>query len=385
MINPNKRIWQAGEIWKTFNFSLPFSAFLKNYFKRNKKYGKRDRNEISHVLYSYLRIGYNNQVYSFEKAAQLGLLLSSHTPLPLLEAYKTPSNWNELNPYEKINWCKNHIEFNFSDNFFKETLKLSQGVVQEKFAQKVLKQSPVFIRVLKDYQKLINYLKEAELNFEEIDEHSIKLQADAKIHLLPQEISKSYYIQDLASQQTANYLDPKNGELWWDACCGAGGKSLLLNSINQRIHLTGTDVRDSILVNYKKRLSEHGIGYNAFRANLLNKGLETRDTFDGIVIDAPCSGSGTWGRSPDGILKTRKADIDGFAKRQKQICLNAIKNLKKGGKLTYITCSIFRAENEDITQFLIDELNIELVKQGIIHSSIHNSDYLFAAQFIYNK
>ena len=385
MINPNKRIWQASEIWKSFDFSLPFSAFLKNHFKQNKKYGKRDRAEISHVLYSYLRIGFNSKSLDFEKAAQIGLLLSDSTPEITLQELETPKNWLSYTLAEKVTWVEAKFELDFYNDFFESSHELSNGVILTDYAQKILAQSPVFIRVLRNGNHVISALKQAEFDFEEIDQVSIKLKADSKLHLLPKNILRDIYVQDLASQLTIEYLTPTDSETWWDACCGAGGKSILLKSVNPEIDITGTDIRKSILFNYEQRLKQHGFKPKTFVADLSKKPFEHRQAFDGVVIDAPCSGSGTWGRSPDGILRTSQLDIEKFVARQKAICQNAVKSLRPGGKLTYITCSIFKAENENITQFIADELKLKLIKQGIIHSAIHNSDYLFAAQFILEK
>lgn len=385
MINPKRRIWQASEIWKGFDFSMPFSAFLKNHFKQNKKYGKRDRTEIAVVLYSFLRTGYNSNHLGFEKAAKLGLLLSDSPPEELLKEYDLSENWKSFDLIERIAWCNQEFKIDFYNNFFKKSFELSKGINLSEFVHKVSKQSPVFIRVLRNRKEIISALKQGAFEYEEIDEYSIKLEADAKLHFLPKKLSTDFYIQDLASQNTIGFIDLEYREKWWDACCGAGGKSLLIKSIRPEIDLMASDIRKSILTNYNSRLKQHKYTPKAQLVDLSKCSMSINEVFDGIVIDAPCTGSGTWGRSPEGIQRIQEAALRNYSTKQKAICKNAVKNLSHSGKLIYITCSIFKAENENITQYLVDDLKLKLIRQSIIHSSNHNSDYLFAAQFINEK
>jgi 16S rRNA (cytosine967-C5)-methyltransferase len=100
---------------------------------------------------------------------------------------------------------------------------------------------------------------------------------------------------------------------------------------------------------------------------------------DLIIADVPCTGSGTWGRSPE-RLKGFDLDLIGsYQSRQKKIVANLPQHLKHGGYLLYITCSVYRQENEEVTDFLKSMSGLSLIKQGVLHQE--GGDYLFAALF----
>mgnify|MGYP002655003678 FL=1 len=120
------------------------------------------------------------------------------------------------------------------------------------------------------------------------------------------------------------------------------------------IELTVSDVRESILLNLKKRFAEAGIkNYNSKVVDLSHSAFTIHHSpFDLIMADVPCSGSGTWGRTPEFLSFFNKASIDTYAVLQQKICTNAVTKLKPGGYFLYITCSVFKKENEENVQWL---------------------------------
>ena len=149
-------------------------------------------------------------------------------------------------------------------------------------------------------------------------------------------------IQDLGSQLVlAHAPRPLTGR-WLDACAGAGGKTLqLARLLGDAGHVDATDIRVEILDELDDR---------AKRARLDNITIVQKpgDQYDGILVDAPCSGSGTWRRQPHLKWYVKPETIDAFAKTQLEILTLNAPRVKPGGLLIYATCSLSHHENQDV-------------------------------------
>ena len=158
-----------------------------------------------------------------------------------------------------------------------------------------------------------------------------------------------FEVQDLDSQAIGHVCAPTPGQRWWDACAGGGGKSLhLARLMSGKGTVVASDIRDYKLVDVRKR---------AVRADLHNivcrpwdgRPLDPRKAaYDGVLIDAPCTCSGTWRRNPDARWRTTRADIDELPRSQAAILDAACNAVKPGGVLVYATCSVFTRENRDV-------------------------------------
>jgi 16S rRNA (cytosine967-C5)-methyltransferase len=104
--------------------------------------------------------------------------------------------------------------------------------------------------------------------------------------------------------------------------------------------------------------------------------------FDGIILDAPCSGSGTWGRTPEMISQFEEFKIQSFQNLQKTIAANTIKYLKPGKPLIYITCSVFREENEEVIHYLQTEHKMKLEGLELIKGYTQKADTMFVARLV---
>ena len=147
------------------------------------------------------------------------------------------------------------------------------------------------------------------------------------------------------------------------------------------IDLTVSDIRESILHNLKKRFGEAGITrYKSKVVDLTaaNPG-PMGSGFDVIVADVPCTGSGTWSRAPEQLCLFERNRIDEYSSRQKKIVSNVISQLKPVGHLLYITCSVFKKENEEVVMFIRDNFHLDLVKMEILKGYDKKADTMFAA------
>lgn len=198
--------------------------------------------------------------------------------------------------------------------------------------------------------------------------------------------NKGYFeVQDLASQRSLEQVSPAAGESWWDACSASGGKSLALFEKEKGIKLTVTDVRTSVLENLKKRFQRAGItGYELAVCDLSEVSeriFKDNRKFNGIITDVPCSGSGTWARTPEWLSMFDPGSLDKFASMQRKIVSNCIPYLEQGGTLVYITCSVFAKENEDAASFIRDRYHLDTIQEQYLQFSKEGADTMFVAIF----
>ncbi|MBL9174952.1 MAG: RsmB/NOP family class I SAM-dependent RNA methyltransferase [Verrucomicrobiales bacterium] len=160
----------------------------------------------------------------------------------------------------------------------------------------------------------------------------------------------AFEIQDIASQAVGILCDPKPGETWWDACAGEGGKTLHLSGLMEGKGLIwASDKAEWRLDRLKQRAGRAGC-FN-YRGVLWNGGPRppTRTRFDGVLVDAPCSGVGTWGRNPHARWTTTPRDVEELAVLQRDLLSHAAASVKPGGKLVYAVCTLTRAETSGVT------------------------------------
>ncbi len=156
-------------------------------------------------------------------------------------------------------------------------------------------------------------------------------------------------IQDEGSQMVAALLDVQPGMRVVDWCAGAGGKTLALAMLMQnRGHLVACDVSESRLEGAVRRLRRAGV-QNVERHLVApgDKWAKRRaGTFDRVLVDAPCTGTGTWRRNPDARTRLRALDLAELIPKQAGILDDAARLVRVGGQMVYATCSLFLEENE---------------------------------------
>ncbi len=160
-------------------------------------------------------------------------------------------------------------------------------------------------------------------------------------------------IQDEGSQLIALALDAQPGMRVADFCAGAGGKTLAIAmGMGNKGHIVACDVSEPRLDGAIKRLRRAGV-HNAER-HLLEPGdkwvKRQEQKFDRVLVDAPCTGTGTWRRNPDARTRLTEQDLAELTVKQAEILDRAQKLVKPGGKLVYATCSVLQDENETQTE-----------------------------------
>lgn len=161
-------------------------------------------------------------------------------------------------------------------------------------------------------------------------------------------------VQDAGAQFAAHFLDAANGMRVLDACAAPGGKTGHLLERNT-IELTALDNDAKRVARIESNLARLGLAANIRTADAVQlDAWWDGKPFDRILVDAPCSGSGVIRRHPDIKWLRRESDLAGFASQQLSLLSALWKCLGSGGRLLYVTCSVFRAENEGVVAAFVN-------------------------------
>ena len=181
----------------------------------------------------------------------------------------------------------------------------------------------------------------------------IELGADARnpgIHAEEDFIKGAIEVQDEGSQLAALLSAAKPGEQVIDLCAGAGGKTLALAALMQgKGRLIATDMDKRQLAPIHERLSRAGVHNADVRTPKGDSDplADIRASADLVLIDAPCTGTGTWRRNPDAKWRMRPGALEVRLKEQVSVLDRAAALVKPGGRIAYITCSVLPPENGD--------------------------------------
>jgi len=380
----------AQTILSTYKFEQPFHVFLKSFFKRNKKYGSRDRKIISNLCFGFFRIGDAAIDLPFQDQVIIGYFLSHEFDNGFLETLQ-PGWVDKIQVAidQKLVIVKSTFPSFLEQHLFPGVEYLTDGITSTAILHHHFYQPDFFIRARPGKRKLVEKkLVQHNIPFKAVGESALKLPSGTDLYSVV-EIDKDAVVQDISSQTTIDYF-PKFDDgpiLVWDACAGSGGKSIMAVDFYKQVNLFVSDIREDILDELSRRLIAASIQPGSLFCTDLQQSLSKQvvdahlpaEGVDLIIADVPCTGSGTWGRSPEWLKGFDLELIEEYQHRQKKIIANLPHHLKQEGFLLYITCSVYRQENEEVTDYLKSIHGLSLIKQGVLHQD--GGDYLFAALF----
>jgi 16S rRNA (cytosine967-C5)-methyltransferase len=176
---------------------------------------------------------------------------------------------------------------------------------------------------------------------------ALRYRGTADLHRDPGFQSGAFEIQDLSSQMVGHACAPQAGETWWDACAGEGGKSLHLSDLMRNKGLLWATDRSVRRLSLLRRRAARAGMFNFRAAAWTGTGpAPFRTKCDGVLVDAPCSGVGTWQRNPHARWTTTLADVRELAAVQAALLRLAAPSVKPGGRLVYSVCTLTRSETE---------------------------------------
>ncbi len=400
------RIEAIIEVLKTYSQDLtPLDAHLSFYFKARRYIGSKDRQAIASRIYGIFRhyahlswwallrgvslnsisaqaaarlqvLAYLIEIEKMERA-KIGILFNGekYSPnklndqerqlLSVTIADSTPPLWVRG---EFPEWLQPQLEAVFGSDL----LPHMQAFQEE---------APVDIRTntLKiNRDTLQGQLKLEKIKADPLPESPVALRLSERQPLTATKAFRDglFEVQDLGSQKIAEFLDVMPGQSILDLCAGAGGKTLSIAAqMENKGKLVAMDTAGWRLQKARLRLKRAGVNNTECRV-LDEDGLSwlkrQKGRFDRVLIDAPCSGTGTWRRNPEQKWKLTQTEIDRLHEIQLGLLHQAAPLLKPGGKLVYATCSVLKVENEDvIAKFLNKNEKFSLEKQERL-TPLHN-------------
>jgi 16S rRNA (cytosine967-C5)-methyltransferase len=376
----------AQQVINQYNGAEPLANYLKKFFAANKKIGGRDRKHISQLCYCWYRAARLLAPPVTTENLITALFICSQQTSEIVAALAPPLNETIEQPIaDKLQQLGITLPL---ATIFPYENELSADVNLSAIAAACLQQPDLFIRIRPGHNKpVIEKLKKAGIAFKELEANCVALPATTKLETIIA-INKEAVVQDYSSQQTGSLLQlikaGNNALKVWDCCAASGGKSIMAVDIFKQLQLTVSDIRQSILMNLQKRFETAGIkNYHALISDLSKPGSTIPQKQQQLIIcDAPCSGSGTWSRTPEQLFYFKPSRISEYSQLQKSIALNAVTALAPCGYFLYITCSVFKQENEMVVAHLLQNTHLQLIKQQLFTGYHIKADTLFAALFV---
>lgn len=370
------------DIINQFDGANPLTYFLKDYFKQHKNIGSRDRKAISEGVYIYYRSAL--------------FLPANDNPIEIIKkGYLLCDSNNSLLANKLAIVSDSEIGDIFAPDV---QIPLSTSIDFESWLKSHWKQPDLYIRIVQNETLVIDLLKKNNVPFT-IETFTNLYKCISIPNGYPVDkilLPEDYVVQDKSSQlallQAFQYLQNLPNPRIWDVCAGAGGKSLLLQQLfNQQAQIIGSDIRKSILFNLKNRCHQYQMQHikpmviDATNSTSIAQQLKQK-MFDLVLCDVPCSGSGTWSRTPEQLFFFDEQYFDQFKHLQLPILSNASKYVKQNGYLAYITCSVFEHENETvINNFLTTHPAFACLESTMITGYHNKADSLFVTILQKNK
>ncbi len=379
-LNTGKRII------KEYDGRSPLSSWLKDFFLQHKQMGSQDRKIISQLVYSFYRLGHSASNLLTEDELLYGLFICNSSSNELLANFKP--EWNDnihLSLKEKESFSLAEGLYWQPNTIFPWLDELSDGMDKNAFNLSHLRQPDLFLRIRpKQENSVSNKLNEARILFMRLTGNCIVLPNATKIDQVLS-IDNEVVIQDYNSQRVGDFFNFTSGTSIsvWDCCAGSGGKSIMAYDLNPYINLTVSDSRASVIQILTQRFQKAGINkYHSFVSDLtVSQSSLPPGSFDYIIADVPCSGSGTWSRTPEQMYFFDHKKITYYSDLQKNIVSQVIPALKDNGRLIYITCSVFAQENEVIVEFIKTNLGLQLEAKKLLYGNEMKADSMFVAVF----
>lgn len=380
-----------------FETNAPFDIITAKFFKSNRWIGASDRREISKIAYDIfrnfekLRFYTKNITGNFGRAYVITYLKKILKMDDIITEVFSGQKYhpNKLSDFEKrfccaldeikelpehavLNypkWLEDSLHKAFPENFSENLLALNQP------AEVVLRVNTIKT----DRRTVLDMLKKSGIEAEvtAIAPNGIVLHGRiSRGHeILQQGLAE---IQDEGSQLIAENCEPENSKVVIDFCAGAGGKTLALAALmRNKGRIFAMDKYSQRLQNTHLRCRRAGVD-NVTCLELSNKWIKRHaETADVVLVDAPCSGTGTWRRNPDMRAKFKQQDLQELIVLQKEILNTAFTLVKPEGRLVYATCSVLCEENEEqIQDFLQNHSQFSLLntkycanKEGVMRLS----------------
>lgn len=356
---------------QVFEFEHPADALLSKFFRENRKLGMKDRNVIAETVYTILR--------HYIKLTKVVAVKNSFTLIGYTWVKLLGVGRHEIRELRTINLG----ELDKLSELDMEVIELPEWVIQQlslsmsiteiaDLAKAMTKQAPLTLRantIKASRNDVLAAFAEQGVKVKPtlLSPYGVKL--NDKTALIKNEIflQGQIEVQDEASQLAGLLLDPKRGEMVVDFCAGSGGKTLLFGMLMKNTgRVYAFDVNERRLGNLTPRLARSGLS-NVYPQLISSendlKVKRLAEKMDKVFVDAPCLGLGTLRRNPDLKFRQTETGLLEINVKQADILVAASRLVKPGGVLVYATCSILRAENQDVVEkFLAEHTEFQIIE-----------------------
>ncbi len=382
---------QIFEAWKSEK-RFPADKMLEQYFKAHRYIGSKDRGAVAELVYWVLRhkasLEWWIHKYSHPVSGRmfvLAALMLRHDYDPDSAQQLTKDSQYSIDAFstdeQKFIHTMTRMSVSHPDMPMHAQLNYPEwldGLLRDSFGENLeaamrsmSSQAPTDLRVntLKTHrEKLIGQLQAEGFDCAPtpLSPIGIRLAKRAPIFTSVRFKEGHFEVQDEGSQAVALLVDAKAGQRVIDFCAGAGGKTLAIAAAMEnkgRILAWDTSEKRLGQINIRlKRAGAHNVQVHVLESENDAFIKRHKATADRVLIDVPCSGSGTWRRNPDLKWRFTQKDLDEVRAVQQAILQSASRLVKVGGRLIYATCSIFKDENErQIEKFLAEHNNFKLL------------------------
>ncbi len=318
----------AARVLASIDRDLPADAALRRYLFGARHLGGREKRAISRAVFAYFRwLQWLEPKASFQKQVERAATLQERFTADV-KSVKAEALAARAVPA----WVHEHME------------------LPPEYLRQLQREPALWLRARPGAaRKLATTLGDCELTPRAPD--ALQFTGTQDLFLTPAFHEGAFEIQDLASQLVGHACAPQPGETWWDACAGEGGKLLHLADLMGNKGVIWATDRNERRIQVLKRRAARAELFN-FRTALWDGSakLPTKTKFDGILVDAPCSGIGTWQRNPHARWSTTPTDVRELAATQRALLDRVVGSLKPKGRLIYSVCTLTRDETSQIVE-----------------------------------
>ena len=389
------RMKQAVAALAAYRYREDLNGWLKNYMRAFPSMGSRDRRELRALVYGAVRMARLFPETSAEQQVVMGQVFIAGIDSAFVQYARTRNGWElpelpetDLNAIQICRkWAHSGITFRSSD-WFPAQDRISSSIDQHELLNGFLMPPRTWVRIRSGREVAVENEWRAKgwaWGRSEATPNARWVESGRPLDGLNTFQNGYFEVQDLASQRTIRLMNPVSGESWWDACAGSGGKSLLLHDQEPGVKLFATDDRQSSLQHLHERFTRAGIrSYSRYCVDIdqrdpLEQAGSFPRQFDAVLADVPCSGSGTWSASPDWLSRFERHRIAEYAERQFRLTSNLLPYVREGGRLVYLTCSLYADENEKVVDRLCTNFGWKCLDQDYVQASSEGGDVLFGA------
>ncbi len=354
--------------------SLPLDRFVGNYFRQHKSLGSKDRSEIAETVYAMIR--FRGLLDEICKICGFPSTWEQKLKAFCDESFSSYKESSCIPPHIRVSFPKilfDHLSDCFGEGKAIDICKVSNSAAPTTARVNTMKTSRDSL--------ILRLAHEFHVTPCTFAPDGIVFSKRISFSQMPEFREGLFEIQDEGSQLIGGLVEAKPGQLVMDYCAGAGGKTLCFAPrMQNRGQIYLHDIRKWALDDCKKRLRRAGIqNAQIVLPDQVDKLKKLKKQFDWVLVDAPCTGTGTLRRNPDMKWKINEEMLVRLVGQQRMIFEKALSFMKPDGHIVYATCSLLKMENRDQVDHFIKTYDLELVRDFESIPILNGMDGFFGA------